>query len=198
MSTITCSLPIIDLGLYLNDKNSELAIEECHKTAKALKDYGALLIKDPRVTEDDNSRFLTKLKDARPEVGYQVYVTPELIEEPKCHQSRPLISERPDPKWRFFWRIGELPEQKKFPQLNSDPVVPEAPKDMWSTIISQYGKQLHQAVVYLVEMTSVGFGMPANYLPDLTKKGPHLLAPTGSDLNKYGKLGTILAGELAK
>ncbi|CAJ0759262.1 20713_t:CDS:2 [Entrophospora sp. SA101] len=89
------------------------------------------------------------------------------------------MNQRPDPKWRFFWRIGELPEQKKFPQLNSDPVVPEA-------------------VVYLVEMTSVGFGMPANYLPDLTKKGPHLLAPTGSDLNKYGKLGTILAGELAK
>nr|CAG8438498.1 9090_t:CDS:2 [Entrophospora candida] len=186
-------LPIIDLGLYLKDKNSELAIEECHKTAKALKDYGALLIKDPRVTEDDNSRFLTKLKDARPEVGYQVDATPELIEEPKCHrdincqkiieqipkESRPLISERPDPKWRFFWRIGELPEQTKFPQLNSDPVVPEA-------------------VVDLVEMTSVGFGMPANYLPDLTKKGPHLLAPTRSDLNKYGKLGTILAGELAK
>ncbi|CAJ0908657.1 7123_t:CDS:2 [Entrophospora sp. SA101] len=152
----------------IRNKNSELAIEECHKTAKALKDYGALLIKDPRVTEDDNSRFLTKLKDARPEVGYQVGVTPELIEEPKCHQG-------PDPKWRFFWRIGELPEQTKFPQLNSDPVVPEA-------------------VVYLVEMTSVGFGMAANYLPDLTKKGPHLLAPTGSDLNKYGKLGTILAG----
>ncbi|CAJ0909456.1 12997_t:CDS:10 [Entrophospora sp. SA101] len=170
MSTITCSLPIIDLGLYLKDKNSELAIEECHKTAKALKDYGALLIKDPRVTEDDNSRFLM----------------------PK--ESRPLISEGPDPKWRFFWRIGELPEQTKFPQLNSDPVVPEAFKDVWSTIMNQWGKQLHQAVVDVVEMTSVGFGMAANYLPDLTKKGPHLLAPTGSDLNKYGKLGTILAG----
>nr|CAG8477466.1 13034_t:CDS:10 [Entrophospora candida] len=220
LAGLSKNLPIIDLGLYLKDKNSELAIEECHKTAKALKDYGALLIKDPRVTEDDNSRFLdlledyfdqpfeTKLKDARPEVGYQVGVTPELIEEPKCHrdincqkiieqmpkESRPLISEGPDPKWRFFWRIGELPEQTKFPRLNSDPVVPEAFKDMWSTIMNQWGKQLHQTVVDVVEMTSVGFGMAASYLPDLTKKGPHLLAPTGSDLNKYGKLGTILAG----
>ena len=64
--------------------------------------------------------------------------------------------------------------------------------------MNQWGKQLYQAVVDVAEMTSVGFGIPANHLPDLTKKGPHLLAPTGSDLNKYGKLGTILAGELSK
>nr|CAG8610824.1 15143_t:CDS:2 [Entrophospora candida] len=189
----TFNLPIIDLGVYLNDKNSELAIEECRKTAKALKDYGALLVKDPH---------------AYPEVGYQIGVTPELKEGPKCHrdincqkiieqmpkESRPLISKGPDPKWRFFWRIGELPEKTKFPQLNSEPVTPEAFKDVWPTIMNQWGEQLYQAVVDVAEMTSVGFGMPADCLPDLTKKGPHLLAPTGSDLNKYGKLGTILAG----
>jgi hypothetical protein len=27
-----------------------------------------------------------KLKDARPDVGYQVGVTPEFTEEPKCHK----------------------------------------------------------------------------------------------------------------
>jgi len=33
-----------------------------------------------------------------------------------------------------------------------------------------------------------------NKITDLLKYGPHLLAPTGSDLKKYGELNTILAG----
>ncbi|CAJ0756619.1 48_t:CDS:2 [Entrophospora sp. SA101] len=221
-SSTTFSLPIIDLGVYLNDKDSELAINECRKTADALSKYGALLVKDPRAKEDNNSEFLDlledyyaqpfeiKLKDARPELEYQVGVTPELKEEPKCKsdinchkmiekmpkKSRPSIPKGPDPKWRFFWNIGEFPEKTEFPQLNAEyaVVVPEAFKDKWSRILDQRGDQLYQAVIKVVEMASVGFGMSANHLPDLTKKGPHLLSPTGSDLNKYGKLGTILAG----
>ncbi|KAF0349577.1 clavaminate synthase-like protein [Gigaspora margarita] len=218
MSTLT--LPIVDLGLYLKNKNDPLAIIECKNTAKALKDYGALLVKDPRVTEADNSTFIdlmedyfdqpfeVKLKDARPEIGYQVGVTPEFKEEPKCHrdpncqsiidqmpeESRPLISTGPDPKWRFFWRIGDLPKETKFPQLNAEPVVPDSFKGTWPTIMNQRGNQMHQAVVGVAEMLSVGFGLPANTFPDLTKYGPHLLAPTATDLNKYGKLDVICAG----
>ena len=41
------------------------------------------------------------------------------------NESQPLIPKGPDPKWRFFWRLGELPEQTKYPELNSDPVIPE-------------------------------------------------------------------------
>ena len=60
--------------------------------------------------------------------------------------------------------------------------------------MNEWGSQMYRVVLGIAEMASVGFGMHANELPDLTKNGPHLLAPTGSDLDKYGKLGTIFAG----
>ncbi|CAG8442002.1 2527_t:CDS:2 [Ambispora gerdemannii] len=220
MANTSFILPIINLGLYINDKNSTKAIEECKKTANALRDYGALLVKDPRVTEEDNAQFLDliedyfaqpfdiKLQDARPEFGYQVGVTPEFTEEPKCHRDphcqdiiakipasdKPLKFEGPDPKWRFFWRIGDQPKQTKFPRLNADPVIPAAFKNEWPKIMNTWGTQLHQAVLGITEMASVGFGMDANTLPDMTKYGPHLLAPTASDLEKFGSIGTVLAG----
>ncbi|CAG8646992.1 4718_t:CDS:1 [Acaulospora colombiana] len=217
---MTDILPIIDLGLYLRGKNDPLAVEECKKAANALVDYGALLLKDPRVTEEDNSQFLNlmedyfaqpyekKLKDARPDLSYQVGVTPGFTEEPICNRdpkcldmiakmpegSRPLPITGPDVKWRFFWRIGDRPKETEFPQLNSEPIIPEMFKDTWFTVMNKWGNQMHRAVLDVTEMVSVGFGLPANKLPDLTKNGPHLLAPTGSDLNEYGKLNTVLAG----
>lgn len=30
-----------------------------------------------------------------------------------------------DPKWRFFWRVGERPECGEFSELNVEPVVPQ-------------------------------------------------------------------------
>ncbi len=41
---------------------------------------------------------------------------------------------------------------------------------------------------------AVGWGLPARALVDLMEGGPHLLAPTGSDLGRFGRLGTVLAG----
>ena len=58
--------------------------------------YGALVVKDSRVTESDNDHFLDILedyfalpaeelkKDERKEYGYQVGVTLENTEKPKC------------------------------------------------------------------------------------------------------------------
>lgn len=43
-------------------------------------------------------------------------------------------------------------------------------------------------------MTAVGLGLPAGTFKDAGRYGPHLLAPTASDLNKYGEKDTILAG----
>ncbi|KAG9304521.1 hypothetical protein G9A89_020085 [Geosiphon pyriformis] len=214
------TLPIINLELYLKSKDTPEVIQECKKAANALRDYGALLVKDPRVTEADNGRFLDlledyfaqpheiKIQDARPEFGYQVGVTPEYTEEPKCKKdphcqdviaqipegNRPLESKGPDPKWRFFWRIGEQPKQTKFSQLNADPVIPAAFKDTWAITMNIWGNQMHEAIRLVTEMTSIGFGMAADTLTDLIKYGPHLLAPTASDLEKFGKNGTVLAG----
>jgi hypothetical protein len=68
-------------------------------------------------------------------------------------------------------------------------------KDIWPAIMNAWGSQMHRVVLGVAEMASVGFGMRADELPELTKNGPHLLAPTGSDLDKYGELGNIFAGK---
>ena len=97
-------LPIIDVDIFLSSPNSEEAVKECKKVrqrvvvsplprvfssqvkqaADALITYGALLLHDSRVSEEDNSTFLDLIedyfaqpeealkKDERPELGYQV------------------------------------------------------------------------------------------------------------------------------
>lgn len=62
------------------------------------------------------------LKDCHPELSYQTGVTPESIEKARDHsllvQSIP-DSDKPqspfppehDAKWRFFWAIGERPDE---------------------------------------------------------------------------------------
>ncbi|KAI0196781.1 hypothetical protein EV127DRAFT_87736 [Xylaria flabelliformis] len=50
------------------------------------------------------------------------------------------------------------------------------------------------SVTGLAEMAAVGMGLPAETFSDAGRYGPHLLAPTASDLKKYGKKDTILAG----
>lgn len=61
--------------------------------------------------------------DARPDLSYQVGVTPELTEQPRNHCQRAaqleaddqpvtLCPPELDKKSRFFWRIGDRPEVK--------------------------------------------------------------------------------------
>jgi isopenicillin N synthase-like dioxygenase len=60
--------------------------------------------------------------------------------------------------------------------------------------MDKWGNLMHNAVQTLAEMLAIGFGLPQNTFSDMAKYGPHLLAPTGSDLSRYGKVGTVLAG----
>lgn len=208
---MTVSLPIIDF----NDRS----VEQCVKAQEALHKYGALLIRDPRVTEEHNEKFLSmmeryfdqstelKMKDVRPEFSYQVGATPELTETPKCafdadclevieklsDDNKPHIPTSADPKWRYFWRIGERPTQTSFPELNADDVVPEAFPD-WSEVMNTWGSLMLDAVKTLSEMVAEGCGLDANAFSSMMQYGPHLLAPTGSDLGNYDKLGTVFAG----
>lgn len=43
-------------------------------------------------------------------------------------------------------------------------------------------------------LCGLSFGLPQNAFSELMKGGPHLLAPTGSDLAKYCSAGTVFAG----
>ncbi|KAI0814703.1 hypothetical protein GGR55DRAFT_443171 [Xylaria sp. FL0064] len=229
MSLITedaaMELPIIDLDIFLSSPSSPAAHEECAKAARALITYGALVLHDSRVAEPDNAAFLDLLEDyfaqpeaalredERPELGYQVGVTLENTEKPKCAVDEPCLDvirrlapeERPldiaghapDPKCRFFWRMGEsAPYKTQFPGLNADNIVPAADgiRERWTPVMTQWGQSMKSAVSGLAEMAAVGLGLPAETFSDAARYGPHLLAPTASDLQKYGDKNTILAG----
>lgn len=212
-------LPIVDIAPYLSNPNSAEAMEACSKVADALHKYSALAIRDPRVSEDDNTRFLdmmesyfaqpydSKLKDARPEYGYQVGSTPELTEVPRCGgdsncvdfvesmpaEDRPLSFDQADPKWRFFWTIGER-LSKRHARISPEAVIPENFPE-WKEVMDHWGGLLYEAVNTCSQMAGKGFNFSdPDVFSTLMRGGPHLLAPTGSDLDKYGKLGTVLAG----
>lgn len=219
-------LPVIDLDVFLHNPRDSAEVQaECVKAANALITYGALVLHDSRVSEDDNTTFLDLLedyfaqpeedlkKDERPELSYQIGVTLENTEKPKCAVDEPCLnvierlapSERPldikghepDPKCRFFWRMVEAPPyETQFPGLNADNITPDAPhiKERWGPVMNQWGTSMKNAVEGLTQMAAVGLGLPADTFKDAGRYGPHLLAPTASDLQKYGKVNTILAG----
>ncbi|KAK3399201.1 hypothetical protein B0T20DRAFT_392218 [Sordaria brevicollis] len=223
---ISMDLPVIDLDVYLNNPVDSPEVKaECEKAAKALITYGALVLHDSRVAEKDNETFLDLLEDyfaqpeenlrqdERPELSWQIGVTLENTEKPKCAVDEPCLNviqrlapeerpldisgHHPDPKCRFFWRMAEQPPyETKFPGLNSENVVPQAPhiKERWNPAMEQWGTSMKSAVEGLTEMTAVGLGLPAGTFKEEGKYGPHLLAPTASDLEKYGQKDTILAG----
>lgn len=220
------TLPVIDLDVFLTQpEQSDAVLWECKKAADALISHGALLLHDSRVSEDDNSTFLDLLEeyfaqpesalkqDERPELGYQVGVTLENTEKPKCAVDEPCLdviarldpAERPlditahdpDPKCRFFWRMGETPPyETAFPGLNAANVVPQAKelRERWSPVMEKWGHAMKTAVEDLGEMAAIGLGLPRQTFKDAGKYGPHLLAPTASDLVKYSEKDTILAG----
>ncbi|KAI0828743.1 Clavaminate synthase-like protein [Hypoxylon sp. FL0890] len=219
-------LPIIDLDIYRSNASSSPTVqEECARAARALITYGALVLHDSRVSESDNEAFLDLLedyfalpaetlkRDERPELGYQVGVTLENTEKPKCAVDEPCLrvierlapaerpldisGHQPDPKCRFFWRMGEpAPYATQFPGLNAENVIPEAPgiRERWTSVMETWGKSMKSAVSGLAEMAAVGMGLPAETFTDAGRYGPHLLAPTASNLKKYGTKDTILAG----
>mmetsp|Transcript_14508 Transcript_14508/g.14609 ORF Transcript_14508/g.14609 Transcript_14508/m.14609 type:complete len:358 (+) Transcript_14508:71-1144(+) len=213
-------IPVVDLGLHLSrnlddNLNNNIYIEECKKASSSLHQFGCVLVKDCRVSEEDNNLFLDMMEDyfsesdgitdARPDLHYQVGVTPAHIELPRNHcerigaygpENKPLSPCPPelDPKWRFFWRIGPTPIATQFPSQNAPPVIPlHIPH--WSHVMDMWGNKMLSSLLSLSEMVAIGFSLPIQSFTSLMSVGPHLLAPTGSDLSgPFGVLGTVLAG----
>ncbi|KAM0788205.1 hypothetical protein ACM66B_001364 [Microbotryomycetes sp. NB124-2] len=214
-------LPIIDLDAFLSGSDTEKQ-DQAEKTAQALIRYGALIAKDSRVSEQANDHFLDVLEDyfdqdeellkqdLRPQWGYQAGVTLESTEKPKCHSSaackaviasldseeRPLDLEagRADPKCRFFHRMGVSPPTTEFPSLEMENVTPARFKDTWQRGMEAWGSQMKTSVETVAQALAVGLGLDENTLLDAGTYGNHLLAPTSTDLRKYGREGEIFAG----
>merc|ERR1712000_44664 len=226
MASDDMNLPIIDLDLFLSQPATSDAVRaECKRAAEALITYGACILHDSRVHASHNDTFLDLLedyfaqpeealrKDERPELSYQIGVTLDNTEKPKCAVDEPCLDvikrlapdqrpldisgHSPDPKCRFFWRMGDAPPyESKFPGLNAPNVTPEAAhiKDRWAPTMDQWGSAMKDAVSKLAEMTALGLGLEKDAFSSAGAYGPHLLAPTSSDLTKYGAKDTILAG----
>lgn len=60
--------------------------------------------------------------------------------------------------------------------------------------MDSWGNKLLATATTIAEMAAVGFGLEKDAFTKRMKYGPHLLAPTGSDLNKHYALNTVLAG----
>lgn len=143
-----------------------------------------------------------KVDDIKPEVMYQVGATPENIEMARDHsvklaklnlapEDMPQSPLTPvfDAKWRFMWKIGERPEgaADDFPA-----VIPRDFPD-WETKMNSWGGKLHTAIGTIAEMAALGMGVEKDTFTKRMEGGAHLLAPTGSDLQK-NDVDTIFAG----
>ncbi|KAJ3694661.1 hypothetical protein LUZ60_000038 [Juncus effusus] len=220
-------LPVVDLAPYLEiaakpdptPKEREELGSLCAVLSASLRDTGALIVKDPRCTAQDNDRFLDMMEryfersdefkrlQQRPQLHYQVGATPEGVEVPRSlvdseiqekikkmpKTDQPSTPTGPDPKWRYMWRVGPRPTNTGFKELNAEPVIPEGFPE-WKETMDFWGSKMISAIEVVAEMAAVGFGLQKDAFTSLMNQGPHLLAPTGSDLNKHGKVGTVFAG----
>ena len=191
---------------------------DCARVAASFHHTGVLVVRDPRVNENDNWKFIDLLEqyytraasqlytgvivpEVRPELHYQVGATPEKVEKARNHceriQNLPegsrALTECPpekDEKWRYFWRIGDFPEgQSNYEYPNISPSdFPE-----WESTLNTWGSLMLDAINTVARMFEAAVGMEPGSLVEMMRGAPHLLAPTGSDLERYGK-GTIFAG----
>mmetsp|Transcript_24759 Transcript_24759/g.46249 ORF Transcript_24759/g.46249 Transcript_24759/m.46249 type:complete len:385 (-) Transcript_24759:130-1284(-) len=204
---------VVDLKAFLD--NPEKAISDCKQVAEMLHKTGLLIVRDPRVDSSENDKFIDnmekyyeldlqeKMKDVRQQYSYQIGATPEGVEQARNHCSRaaklkgddaPVTVCPPgkDPKWRYFWRIGPRPKETEFKQLNVGNVIPKAIPD-FETRMDTWGNLMMTTVRTVAQMAAVGFGMEKETFVEMMENGPHLLAPTGSDLSKHNKKDTAFA-----
>ncbi|CAN1168978.1 hypothetical protein LINPERPRIM_LOCUS19524 [Linum perenne] len=193
--------------------------ELCTEVSRILKETGALVVKDPRCNAEDNDRFIDMMEkyfempedfkrlQERPHLHYQVGVTPEGVEVPRSlvdeeiqekfkempKEFQPSFPKGADPKWRYIWRVGPRPSNTQFKELNAEPVIPEGFPE-WKGTMDSWGHKMISAMKAVAEMAAIGFGLPKDAFTSLMKQGPLLLAPTGSDLRRYGEEGTVFAG----
>jgi isopenicillin N synthase-like dioxygenase len=202
-SADSMDLPAVDLDVFLNNPlSSPEAQAECLKAANALITYGALVLHDSRTSEAANDAFLDLLedyfaqpeadlrRDERPELSYQVGVTLENTEKPKCAVDEPCLdvikrlapeqrpldisAHQPDPKCRFFWSLAEKPPyETEFPGLNAANVTPEAEhlKGRWNETMEARGKSMRESVAGLAQMVAVGLGLDADTFTNAAKYG---------------------------
>lgn len=84
MANALATLPVVDLSLFLGKDAADPAAQDaCRLVAQCLRDTGALIVRDPRVSQEANAAFLdtmeayfgqpveAKMEDVRADLSYQ-------------------------------------------------------------------------------------------------------------------------------
>lgn len=110
----------------------------------------------------------------------------------KDSNNRPLSLCPPeaDFKWRYFYRIGEWGKKNGF--FDQAQIIPDDIPN-FSDILEEWGNEMLATIRIVLEMLNLAMGLEDGYLVELNKGAPNLLAPTGSDLNRY-KVNDVFAG----
>lgn len=217
-SSTPFNIPTIDASILISNHPSKH--EECRKAVDILHKTGIMILKDPRVDEQENEDFLDmmeryyesrgkiyysggKLEESNPEAGYQTGVLEELQERARNHEStinkyyphtRPVTPQPPpkDKKWRYMWRVGGKAE------VSNNRILPDnkIPHDFpgWEERMDRFGSILMESCYTASEIVAVGLGVPQSTFRSRMEGGTQLLGPTGSDLDKYNRVGDVLAG----
>jgi hypothetical protein len=64
----------------------------------------------------------------------------------------------------------------------------------WISVMDNLSQGLLGAAEAVLVCAARGWGLPPDSLARVMQYGPHLMAPTGSDLGAHGALGAVLAG----
>lgn len=207
MADLTKEIPVIDASLCDS-------AAECKRVAKALAKVGCFAFRGtsvdsitPKLTDMlvEYYRQPDQLKDhdVRPEYHHQVGRTPAYTEtaqprpdklallRPEYH---PYVFSGPDPKERFMAPAGPRPTTKEYQEFAAPPVIPNQFPE-WTSLTDAWNEQAINVMMTVSRMAAVGFGLKdKEAFASLLQGGPHLFAPTGSNLLLHGAPGTVLAG----
>lgn len=214
------ALQTIDLERFLSfPKTAQVlpveAMRDCVAVRDDLEGKSVCIVRDPRV----DPRFMEEVQglvvayfaqpegakraDERAELGHQVGWTPAHTETARSneqlldqiamgHKPTLLSSGAADPKERFFSRVGSRPPRTRYSSLNASNVQPQA-FPQWEAVTQAWGQWILDGITTTLEMAAIGCGLPRDTFTRFMQHAPHLFAPTGSDLARFGEFGTVLA-----
>lgn len=204
------NLPVFELTDLSLDNESFI-----NGIVRSLHTNGILIVKDPSINELQNNEFIDlmekyyeqpydlKILDSRPELSYQVGVTPEEVEISTCSQdpdciknlelftdeNKPTIHTSSDPKWRYMWKI----KQNIYSESCLKNVIPKAFENVWENTMDNWGNNLLNVVLKVTSIVEKGLMLENGELTNRLNGGHHLLAPTGVDVLNNNDLKTVYA-----
>lgn len=94
------------------------------------------------------------------------------------------------------WAVGlHWPEgSSNNSSILARPLNPPQAFPRWGEVMDGWGTKLLSAVEVVSVAAALGLGLPRESFSSGLANGPHLVAPTGSDLARFGARGTVFAG----